>query len=157
MKRYILIIFIPFFINAQSSYDNNEKFLHEDKRSVGCVDLDEALIDLISIFGSPSFLESLLGCSEIIPALEMGFISSILPFDIPLDCNTDLTPFGYFDMNVSNICECSCQNFLDIDILEPNNKKAIRILNILGASNARQKIKLFIYDDGSVEKKMEIK
>ena len=60
MKRYILIIFIPFFINAQSSYDNNEKFLYEDKRSVGCVDLDEALIDLISIFGTPSFLESLL-------------------------------------------------------------------------------------------------
>ena len=157
MKRYILIIFIPFFINAQSIYDNNEKFLHEGNRSVGCVDLDDALIDLISIFGTPSFLESLFGCSEIIPALEMGFISSILPFDIPLDCSTDLTPFGYFDMNVSDICECSCQNFLDIDILEPNNKKAIKIFNILGASNLHQKIQLFIFDDGSVEKKIQIK
>ena len=157
MKRYILIIFIPFFINAQSSYDNNEKFLHEDKRSVGCVDLDEALIDLISIFGTPSFLESLLGCSEIIPALEMGFISSILPFEIPLDCNTDLTPFGYFDMSVSDICECSCQNFLDIDILKPNNKTPIKVFNILGAENINQKIQIFMYDDGSVKKKIQIK
>tara|TARA_B100000963_G_scaffold359062_1_gene385293 strand:- start:5506 stop:5979 length:474 start_codon:yes stop_codon:yes gene_type:complete len=157
MKRYILIIFIPLFINAQSNYDNKEIFLNEDKRSVGCVDLDEALIDLISIFGTPTFLESLLGCSEIIPALEMGFISSILPFDIPLDCNTDLTPFGYFDMNVSDICECSCQNFLDIDILEPNNKIPIKLFNILGAENINQKIQIFMYDDGSVKKKIQIK
>tara|TARA_Y100001933_G_C18990749_1_gene560436 strand:+ start:1565 stop:2038 length:474 start_codon:yes stop_codon:yes gene_type:complete len=157
MKRYILIIFIPLFLNAQSSYDNNGKFLHEDKRSVGCVDLDEALIDLISIFGTPSFLESLLGCSEIIPALEMGFISSILPFDIPLDCNTDLTPFGYFDMNVSDICECSCQNFLDIDFLKPNNKTPIKVFNILGAENINQNIQIFMYDDGSVKKKTQIK
>ena len=157
MKRYILIIFIPLFLNAQSSYDNNGKFLHEDKRSVGCVDLDEALIDLISIFGTPSFLESLLGCSEIIPALEMGFISSILNFDILLDCNTDLTPFGYFDMNVSDICECSCQNFLDIDFLKPNNKTPIKVFNILGAENINQKIQIFMYDDGSVKKKIQIK
>ena len=74
--------------------------------------LDDALIDLISIFGTPSFLESLLGCSEIIPALEMGFISSILPFDIPLDCNTDLTPFGYFDMNVSTYVSVHVKIFL---------------------------------------------
>ena len=47
--------------------------------------------------------------------------------------------------------------FSDIDILEPNNKKPIKIFNILGASNLHQKIKLFIYDDGSVEKKIQIK
>ncbi len=157
MKRLILFIFISFFINAQSVFDHQENFLTEDNRSIGCVDLDDVLIELVSIFGTPSFLESLLGCSEIIPALEMGFISSILPFDIPLDCNTDLTPFGSFDMNVSDICECSCQNFLEIEILEPKNKNPIKVFNILGAENFNQKIQIFIYYDGSVKKNIQIK
>jgi len=135
-------------------FNKNNSDIYDKNQSIGCVDLDETIIDLISIFGDTSLLDGLLGCAEIIPTLESGILSAFLPFDIPLDCNTDVTPFGYMDMNVSDICECSCQNYLNTPTYNLANRKIIKTINILGAeSNNNKGLILEIYNDGTIKKK----
>jgi len=157
MKKFILLLIIPFLIFGQNNddlyNDNIYKNFHE-----GCIDLDETILDIVSIFGDTSLLDGLLGCEELIPTLESGILSAFLPFEIPLDCNTDLTPFGYFDMNVSDVCECSCQTYLDMSKYNLTaNRRLIKKIDALGRDNTRSGFKIEIYDDGSVEKKYVIK
>ena len=152
-KMLWLMIIIPFIGMSQKSYFENTDHTYETSQVIGCVDLDETLIDLVSIFGDTSLLDGLLGCAELIPTLESGILSAFLPFDIPLDCNTDLSPFGYFDMNVSDICECSCQEYLNLDNPIFVNRKIIHTYSILGQKANTLNLQLQIYDDGSVEKK----
>ena len=45
----------------------------------GCIDLDETLLDVVSVFGDTSLLDGLLGCAELIPTLESGILSAFLP------------------------------------------------------------------------------
>jgi hypothetical protein len=157
MKKLLLLLIIPFVSYSQNFYDDNNDKIHYDAQMVGCQDLDETLLDLVSMFGDTSLLDGLLGCAELIPTLESGFLSGFLPFDIPLDCNTDLTPFGYFDMNLSNVCECSCQQYLEISNYNLTNRKLIKKIDIIGREAANKSLQLEIYDDGSVEKKYLIK
>ena len=159
MKKLLLflIILIPFVSSLQNFYDLNNDEIDDDAQVIGCVDLDETFLDLVSIFGDTSLLDGLLGCAELIPTLESGILSAFLPFDIPLDCNTDLTPFGYLDMNVSDVCECSCQKHLEISNYNLTNRKLIKKIGILGIDANLKGFQLHIYDDGSVEKKYLIK
>ena len=157
MKKLLLLLIIPFLSFSQNFYDINNDQIYNDTQVVGCVDLDETLLDLVSIFGDTSLLDGLLGCAELIPTLESGILSAFLPFDIPLDCNTDLTPFGYLDMNVSDVCECSCQKHLEISNYNVTNRKLIETLDILGRDTTSEGFQVHIYDDGSVEKKYVIK
>ena len=156
MKKLLLFLIIPFLSLSQNFYDVNNDHIYNDSQVVGCVDLDEALLDLVSEFGDTSLLDGLLGCAELIPTLESGILSAFLPFDIPLDCNTDLTPFGYLDMNVSDVCECSCQKHLEISNYNVTNRKLIETLSLLGRKATNKGVQLHIYDDGSVEKKYVI-
>jgi hypothetical protein len=157
MKKLLLFLIIPFVSFSQNFYDVNNDQIYDDTQVVGCVDLDETILDLVSIFGDTSLLDGLLGCAELIPTLESGILSAFLPFDIPLDCNTDLTPFGYLDMNVSDVCECSCQKHLEIPDYNLTNRKLIKKIGILGGETANKGFQLEIYDDGSLEKKYLIK
>ena len=157
MKKLLLLLIIPFVSFSQNFYDINNNQIYNDTQMVGCVDLDETFLDLVSIFGDTSLLDGLLGCAEIIPTLESDILSAFLPFDIPLDCNTDLTPFGYLDMNVSDVCECSCQKHLEISNYNVTNRKLIETLDLLGRKATNKGFQLQIYDDGSVEKKYVIK
>ena len=156
MKKLLLFLIIPFVSFSQNFYDVNNDQIYNDAQVVGCVDLDETLLDLVSIFGDTSLLDGLLGCAELIPTLESGILSAFLPFDIPLDCNTDLTPFGYLDMNVSDVCECSCQKYLEISNYNVTNRKLIETLDILGRNTNSKGFNIEIYDDGSVQKKYVI-
>ena len=156
-KLLWLMIMIPFISISQKSYPENIDHIYNDAQVIGCVDLDETLIDLVSIFGDTSLLDGLLGCAELIPTLESGILSAFLPFDIPLDCNTDLTPFGYLDMNLSDVCECSCQEHLGLDNPIFVNRKIIHTYSILGQKANTLNLQLHIYDDGSVEKKYMIR
>ena len=153
MKKLLLLLIIPFLSFSQNFYDLNNDRIYDPVQMVGCVDLDETLLDLVSIFGDTSLLDGLLGCAELNPTLESGILSAFLPFDIPLDCNTDLTPFGYLDMNVSDVCECSCQKHLEISNYNLTNRKLIKKISILGGEPTNKGFQLYIYDDGSVEKK----
>ena len=147
---------IPFLSFSQNYYDVNNDGVYDDIQIVGCIDLDETILDIVSLFGDTSLLDGLLGCEELIPTLESGILSAFLPFDIPLDCNTDLTPFGYLDMNVSDVCECSCQKYLEIYNYNVTNRKLIETLDILGRDTNSKGFNIEIYDDGSVEKKYVI-
>lgn len=155
MKKLLILLIIPFLSISQNFNNINNDLIYNNSQLVGCVDLDETLIDLVSIFGDTSILDGLLGCAELIPTLESGILSAFLPFDIPLDCNTDLTPFGYLDMNVSDVCECSCQNYLDMSQFNLTTRKLIKKLSILGKITRKNinGVQLYIYDDGSIEKK----
>ena len=104
-KLFLPLLIIPFVSFSQNFYDISNNQIYDNIQVVGCVDLDETILDLVSIFGDTSLLEGY-GCAELIPILESGILSAMLPFDIPLDCNTDLTPFGYLDMNVSDAATC---------------------------------------------------
>ena len=159
MKLYTLIFTLLFSLLSfsQNFYDDNNDNIHDGSQVVGCADLDETLLDLVSIFGDTSLLDGLLGCAELIPTLESGLLSAFLPFDIPLDCSTDLTPFGYLDMNLSNVCECSCQQYLEISNYNLTKRKLIKKIDVLGRENTNKGFQLTIYDDGSVEKKYLIK
>tara|TARA_B100001250_G_scaffold413839_1_gene449411 strand:+ start:86 stop:559 length:474 start_codon:yes stop_codon:yes gene_type:complete len=157
MKKLFLIFIISFLSFSQSFYNVNNGQVYNNPQILGCVDLDETLLDLVSIFGDPSLLDGLLGCAELIPTLESGILSAFLPFDIPLDCNTDLTPFGYLDMNVSDVCECSCQKHLKTPNYNLANRKLIKKVSILGIEGISKSFQLHIYDDGSVEKKYLLK
>tara|TARA_B100000902_G_C27320431_1_gene924027 strand:+ start:1497 stop:1934 length:438 start_codon:yes stop_codon:yes gene_type:complete len=138
---------------SQNFSDIKNNLVYDNHQVMGCVDLDETFLDLISTFGDTSLLDGLLGCAELIPVLESGILSALLPFDIPLDCNTDLTPFGYLDINVSNLCECSCQKHLEISKYNLTNRKLIKNISVLGRETINSNLQLYIYDDGYVEKK----
>tara|TARA_B100000902_G_scaffold393861_1_gene448963 strand:+ start:1640 stop:2116 length:477 start_codon:yes stop_codon:yes gene_type:complete len=154
MKQLLLFLFIPFISLSQNYCNNDNEPAYNNTQIFGCVDLDETLIDIISIFGDTDLLDGLLGCDELIPTLESGLLSTFLPFDIPLDCNTDLTPFGYFDMNLSDVCECSCQNYLNISNYIANKPKLIKKISLLGKDvNFKTGFQLLIYDNGSIDKK----
>ena len=151
MKNFILLI-VPFLNFGQNYYDFNNDDIYDNVQIEGCVDLDETIIDIVSIFGDTSLLDGVLGCEELIPTLESGILSAFLPFDIPLDCNADLTPFGYLDMNVSDVCECSCQKYLDMSKYDLTNRRLMKNIDFLGRENNRKGFNIKIYDDGSVEK-----
>jgi len=156
MKKFLLLLIVPFLIFGQNYYDCNNDNFYDNIQINGCIDLDETIIDIVSIFGDTSLLDGLLGCEELIPTLESGILSAFLPFDIPLDCSTDLTPFGYLDMNVSDVCECSCQKYLDVSKYNLANRRVLKKIDILGRFNNSKGFQVDIYNDGSVEKKYVI-
>ena len=120
----------------------------DEQYSIDCVDLDETIINILSIFiNDPGF--GFFGCSDVIPYLESQLF-------IPLNCNTDLTPFGYFNINVSDVCECSCEEYLSIKETNSINKKLIKTINILGKETTEKGFIIEIYDDGSVIKKIAL-
>ena len=134
MKSINLLFFIlPYFLLCQNNIFS-EKNVNQNgfsENNIGCQDLDETLIDIVSIFGDTSLLDGLLGCAELIPTLESGILSAFLPFEIPLDCNTDLTPFGFLDVNLSDICQCSCEPFLS-SYENAKSLKLIKRIDLLG-------------------------
>ena len=151
MKKLLLLLIIPFISFGQNNYSTHSNL--NDKIStqniLGCEDADDTILNILSLFiNDPEF--GFFGCSDVIPYLE----SQVL---IPLNCNTSLTPFGYFNMTVSDICECSCQEYLDIDVTDLSNKKIIKMFSIIGQQSIQTGFQLHIYDDGSVEKKYLIK
>tara|TARA_B100000900_G_scaffold403621_1_gene410922 strand:+ start:137 stop:595 length:459 start_codon:yes stop_codon:yes gene_type:complete len=120
----------------------------DEQYSIDCLDLDETIINILSIFiNDPGF--GFYGCSDVIPYLESQLF-------IPLNCNTDLTPFGYFNINVSDVCECSCEEYLSIKETNSINKKLIKTINILGIETTEKGFIIEIYDDGSVIKKIAL-
>ena len=157
MKNLILLLIIPFLSFSQNYYNADHNDIYDDVQMTGCIDLDETILDIVSLFGDTSLLDGLLGCAELIPTLESGILSAFLPFDIPLDCNTDLTPFGYLDMNVSDVCECSCEKYLDIYKYNFTNRKLIKNIDLLGRNSNNKGFTIEIYDDGSVEEKYKRK
>ena len=164
MKKLIILIFLPYILfsqvnNIKSNYLNNN---NSNGNYYGCQDLDETLIDIVSIFGDTSLLEGLLGCSELIPTLESGILSAFLPFEIPLDCNTDLTPFNLVDLvdvNLYDVCQCSCEpyvNLSELPILNKEKNKLLKSIDILGRDKFNKNIILELYENGEVVKKMII-
>lgn len=164
MKKLIILIFLPYILfsqvnNIKSNYLNNNNSIGN---YYGCQDLDETLIDIVSIFGDTSLLEGLLGCSELIPTLESGILSAFLPFEIPLDCNTDLTPFNLVDLvdvNLYDVCQCSCEpyvNLSELPILNKEKNKLLKSIDILGRDKFNKNITLELYENGEVVKKIKI-
>ena len=155
MKHITTLFFVlPFFLLSQNNIFS-EKNINQNgfsENNIGCQDLDETLIDIVSIFGETSLLDGLLGCSELIPTLESGILSAFLPFEIPLDCNTDLTPFGFLDVNLSDICQCSCEPFL-VGLENTQSLKLIKTIDLLGRFKSNYGFYIEIYEDGSVIKK----
>ena len=163
MKKLITLIVLPFILlsqanNIKSNYLTN----NSNGNYYGCQDLDETLIDIVSIFGDTSLLEGVLGCSELIPTLESGILSAFLPFEIPLDCNTDLTPFNLVDLvdvNLYDVCQCSCEpyvNFSGLLTLSNSKTKLLKSIDVLGRDNFNNNISLELYENGEVVKKMKI-
>ena len=153
MKRILLLILIPLFCLSQNNKDDNDFFT---QNLLGCQDLDETLIDIVNIFGDASLLEGLLGCEELIPTLESGILSAFLPFEIPLDCGTDLTPFGYLDVNLYDICQCSCEPFLNIININNHQPNLIKYVDILGKESTTSGLFFELYDDGTIIKKYQL-
>ena len=165
MKKLITLIVLPLILfsqenNLESNYYNGKK---SNVNYYGCQDLDETLIDIVSIFGDTSFLEPILSgplsCEGLIPTLESGFLSALLPFEIPLDCNTDLTPFGYLDVNLYDICQCSCEPYVNLSglsILVNEKPQLLKSIDILGRENLNKNLILELYKNGTVVKKMKI-
>ena len=151
----ILTLLIISFLTISQDLDENQIADISSQQMYGCIDLDETLLDVVSVFGDTSLLDGLLGCAELIPTLESGILSAFLPFDIPLDCNTDLTPFGYLDMDMSDVCECSCQDYLNLYNEDFNNKK-IRTLDIYGREFKGDGFYFELYKDGTVTKKYKL-
>ena len=159
MKKILALIILPLICFSQNSESQASYFLEKEpisQNTLGCQDLDEILIDIVSIFGDTSLLEELLGCEELIPTLESGILSAFLPFEIPLDCSTDLTPFGYLDLNLDDVCQCSCEPFLDISTINTYQPKLIKTIDILGRKNNNTYLYLELYDDGTIIKKHQI-
>jgi len=156
MKNFMLLLIVPFLIFSQNTDDFNNNEIYNNVED--CVDLDETILDIVSIFGDTSLLDGLglFGCAEIIPTLESGILSAFLPFEIPLDCDTDLTPFDYLDMNVSDVCECSCETYLNISKYNLTNHRLIKKIDLLGRDTNQKGFNIEIYDDGSVKKKYVI-
>ncbi len=159
MKKVLTLIILPLIFFTQNSEGQASYFLENEPISpntLGCQDLDETLIDIVSIFGDVSLLEELLGCAELIPTLESGILSAFLPFEIPLDCSTDLTPFGYLDLNLDDICQCSCEPFLNIITINTHQPKLIKTIDILGRNNNNTGLYFELYDNGTIMKKYKI-
>lgn len=159
MKKVLILIILPLTLFAQNSNIQGDYFSERESlfyNNLGCQDLDETLIDIVNIFGDASLLEGLLGCEELIPTLESGILSAFLPFEIPLDCNTDLTPFGYIDVNLHDICQCSCEPFLDIININKHQPKLIKKIDILGRVNNTNGLFFELFDDGTIIKKYHI-
>ncbi len=158
MKNMNLLFFlVPFFLLGQNNI-LSEKIINQNgffENNIGCQDLDETLIDVVSIFGDTSLLDGLLGCAELIPTLESGILSAFLPFEIPLDCNTDLTPFGFLDVNLSDVCQCSCEPFLS-SFEDTKRLKLIKKIDLLGRFKSNFGFYIEIYEDGSAIKKYNI-
>ncbi len=167
MKKLITLIVLPFILlsqvnNIKSNYLTN----NSNGNYYGCQDLDETLIDIVSIFGDTSLLELILSgplsCEGLIPTLELGIVSAILPFEIPLDCNTDLTPFNLVDLvdvNLYDVCQCSCEpyvNFSGLLTLSNSKTKLLKSIDVLGRDNFNNNISLELYENGEVVKKMKI-
>jgi hypothetical protein len=157
MKNVILFLIFPFLLIGQNNISSHKQINQSNfsYSNSGCQDLDEILIDLVSIFGDTSFLDGLLGCAELIPTLESGIVSAFLPFDIPLDCNTDLTPYGFLDINLSDVCQCSCEPFLN-NFENIQNLKIINTVDLLGRANNIDGFYFEIYENGSVIKKYNL-
>ena len=105
MRNIILFLWLssPGLVLSQNHISVDNDFLQEADAQyvIDCVDLDETIINILSIFmNDPGF--GFFGCSDVIPYLESQLF-------IPLNCSTDLTPFGYFNIDVSDVCECSCE------------------------------------------------
>ena len=164
MKKLITLIVLPFILFSQKNNIESNYFNDKDSNGdyYGCQDLDETLIDIVSIFGDTSLLEGLLGCSELIPTLESGILSAFLPFEIPLDCNTDLTPFNLVDLvdvNLYDVCQCSCEpyiNLSELPILHKEKSKLLKSIDILGRDKFNKNITLELYENGEVVKKIKI-
>ena len=157
MKNVILFLIFPFLLIGQNNISSHKQINPSNfsYSNTGCQDLDETLIDIVSIFGDTSLLDGLLGCAELIPTLESGILSAFLPFDVPLDCNTDLTPFGFLDINLSDVCQCSCEPFLN-NFENIQNNKIINTIDLLGRTNKIDGFYFEIHEDGSVIKKYNL-
>ena len=66
MKKLLLLLIVPFLGYSQNFYDVNNDQIYNNTQVVGCVDLDETLLDLVSIFGDTSLLD-IIRCAEPIP------------------------------------------------------------------------------------------
>jgi len=155
MRKIILLLIIPFLSISQNISQNPISDISSEQ-FYGCIDLDETLLDIVSVFGDTSLLDGLLGCSELIPTLESGILSAFLPFDIPLDCNTDLTPFGYLDMDMSDVCECSCQDYLSLSNENHSNKEIFKTIDFYGRDFDGKGIYFELYEDGTITKKYKL-
>jgi hypothetical protein len=85
------------------------------------------------------------GCADIISYLANQSI-------IPLNYETDLTLLGYFNMSVSDICECSCQDYINIIETNTHTRTLIKTISIIGKNTHKKPLYINIYDDGSIEK-----
>ena len=146
MKKLLILFIIPFLTFSQHNYllnsDPNNKILTNN--TLGCQDADETILNILSLFiNDPEF--GFFGCADIIPYLESQAL-------IPLNCNTNLTPLGYFNLTVSDICECSCQEYLNLSNSDLSNQKIIQKLSVTGQESNEATLQLIIYDDGSVKK-----
>ena len=140
MRIFLIVSIFPLFLIGQNKLNglsDNGPFY--SKNLVGCEDADEVILNILSIFiNDPEF--GFFGCADIIPYLESQTI-------IPLNCSTNLTPLGYFNMSVSDVCECSCQEFLNLYNTSLKNPKIIKNISILGQGILKQTIFIEVYDD----------
>ena len=110
----------------------------------GCVDDDDIMLNILGTFiNDPGF--GFFGCADIIPYLENQSI-------IPLNCETDLTLLGYFNMSVPDVCECSCQDYINIIETNKHTRTLIKTINIIGKNSHGKPLYINIYDDRSIEK-----
>ena len=146
MKKLLILFIIPFLTFSQYNYLINSEPTNKifKNNTLGCEDADETILNILSLFmNDPGF--GFFGCSDIIPYLEAQAL-------IPLNCNTNLTPFGYFNLTVSDICECSCQEYLNLSNADLSNQKIIQTFSINGQQSNQAPLQLIIYDNGSVKK-----
>jgi len=152
MRNIILFLWLssPGLVLSQNYTSVDNDFLQEAdaQYALDCVDLDETIINILSIFmNDPGF--GFFGCSDVIPYLESQLF-------IPLNCRTDLTPFGYFNIDVSDVCECSCEEYLSINETTLKNKELIKTINILGKETTEKGFIIEIYNDGTAIKKIAL-
>ncbi len=144
MKKVLLAFAILSMISTQYSRGNTLNYMIVGENLVGCEDADETILNILSLFmDDPGF--GFFGCADIIPYLESQSI-------IPLNCQTNLTPFGYFNMTLTDVCECSCQEYLQLKNLNISNRKLIDSFSVIGSINDYTKLKLNVYNDGYVQK-----
>ena len=149
MKKLLLAFAFLTMIFAEYSHSNTFNYMIADKNLLGCEDADETILNILSLFiDDPGF--GFFGCSDIIPYLESQSI-------IPLNCNTNLTPFGYFNMNLADICQCSCQEYLPLENFNISHRKLIDSFSIIGTMANYPRLKLNIYNDGYIEKIYTVK
>ena len=64
MKKFTLFLIVPLLFFGQNN-DTND--IHTDSQVTGCIDLDETIIDIVSIFGDTSLLDGSIDSGEYIP------------------------------------------------------------------------------------------